>query len=120
MARTRLSQPDESLPAMLARVARHRTDGELVTLVLAGLAGVAGGMFLDSRAALLSAVGVAAAAFGGWGICDRELAERGSVQRMPMRTALAATRAIIAAAGVAAVGFTVFRVLHLMLGTWIS
>jgi hypothetical protein len=69
---------------------------------------------------LLGSIAVCAAAFGGWGIADRELVERAGTGSRAVVTALRGVRLLALLAGIAAALVAAFRVLGAALGTWIS
>ena len=110
--------PDASLADVLAWRARHATDARLVLDVCVGLAVALG--FTAWRPQgwiVLGSIGLALAAFGAWGITDRELGERSAG---PGSAALTAARAAAAIVGVLAALLAAFRILATTLGTWIS
>jgi hypothetical protein len=67
-------------------------------------------------------IGVCVAAFGGWGVLDRESREREATSRTGKNSliTIAVGRAVAAVVGVAAALVTIFSVLGILLGTWIS
>jgi hypothetical protein len=105
----------------LASRARATSDGALVLAVIAGLSlTIAVAVWRPAAWMVLGSLGVCVAAFGGWGIADRELAERAG---SGSRSALAVLRAVRLLALLAGVGATIvaaLRVLGATLGTWIS
>jgi hypothetical protein len=120
---------EESLLAVLAGAARRKTDGALAVWAGAGVLGaVLIGVALPGWWALLL-LAVAASAFGGWGIVDRELAERlrAAAADPLVRTRearetrwLRASRAALAVLGLAAGGVALLLAFAGALGTWIS
>jgi hypothetical protein len=114
-------RPDASLPEVLAARARATPDGRLVADVVAGLsAGL--GVAVWQPVAWLSLLGVcvALAAFGLWGILDRELRERDASHGRAFARGLHAARAIVTAVGVVSATGALFAALGVLLGTWIS
>ena len=115
------SHANDDLFHGLALRARAMSDGALVLLVLAGLTATI--VVAASRPAawmLVGSIGVCAAAFGGWGIADRELVERADTGRRAALTALRGVRLLALLAGIGAASVAAFRVLGAALGTWIS
>jgi hypothetical protein len=115
----------QDLRALWHRTARRATDGQLVACVAGGLVAIGGfvtALLLGVESALhwwpglLPAAFVAA--FGMWGIADRELSERraAGVAR-PVLTIVRLAAALAAAAAVAISGLLFLRA---TLGTWIS
>jgi hypothetical protein len=121
MSDERFTRTSDDLFHVLASLARATSDGTLVLTVIVGLMAPIGVAVWRPPAWLLVAgLGVSIAAFGGWGIADRELVERTGTGS---RTAVATLRgvrllALLAGAGGALVA--AFRVLGAALGTWIS
>ena len=116
--------PDARLPELLVARARGASDGRLALDLAGGL--VAAGAALAWRPSgwlvLLSAA-LCFAAFGAWGIADREARERpGAGGRSPISpvSLLRGARALAALVGAAAVVTLLFATLALALGTWIS
>jgi hypothetical protein len=115
-------RPDASLSEFLVARARAASDGRLVVDVLVG-SGVALVCAVWRPLGWLSVGGVALAlaAFGLWGIVDREVRERAAAAGSPR--VVRVLRGVRTAAGL--VGFcgavsAVFSALGLALGTWIS
>ena len=105
-----------SLFGVLAARARHATDTRLVADSAIGTS--LGAAILGFRPALwvLAMPAVVVAAYGAWGIADREVA--GRAPGMP-RVALGVARAAALVAGlIAALGF-LFGALGALLGNWI-
>ena len=110
---------DDLFHALAAR-ARAMPDGSLVLVVLAGSATALGVVVWRPAAwALLSSLALAAAAFGGWGIADRELAERGAAPPLQSRV-IAVVRGACLVLGACAAVVALFSLLGVALGTWIS
>lgn len=111
------SDADESLPQLLARGARSRSDGALVGMALAGfLVAAACAVARFTHWIAPAGAGAAVGALGLWGICDRELAERAD----GARRALAVARGAAAVLGTVAALLGAFGALRVALGTWIS
>jgi hypothetical protein len=111
---------DDLFHALAAR-ARATSDGTLVLVVIVGLTAVIVVAALRPPAWLsLASVGVCAAAFGGWGIADRELAERAGNSGRGTVNVLRAVRFLAILGGTCAAIVIAFRVLGAALGTWIS
>lgn len=114
------SSANDGLFHVLASRARSTSDGALVLAVIVGLSEAI--VVAARRPAgwmLLGSIGVCAAAFGGWGIADRELVERAGGGRVTVTT-LRGVRVLALIAGVGAAIVAAFRVLGAVLGTWIS
>lgn len=116
------SADDESLLALLAAAARRRSDGALALWAGGGGAAalVIGALLPGWWSSLLAAI--SAAAFGGWGIVDRELMEMspdvaGQARRRRM---LRAARTTLAVLGLAAAVLSLLAFFLIALGTWIS
>jgi hypothetical protein len=110
---------DDSLPALLAAAARSWSDGRLAIAVVAGLLAAAAAAIAGFEGWVGAAgTGCALAAFGGWGIADREGAERDGARGLARAFGLLRLACVVA--GVAGVLVAVFTLLHLVLGTWIS
>jgi hypothetical protein len=100
-----VTEDREGLISMLAGGARRATDGQLVVAVVVGLMGVLAILLwaLDWWRWALPLVCVAA--FGGWGISDRILRERGAEEATSAgRAVLVAARWMTAAIGGCALG----------------
>jgi len=117
-------RPDARLPELLASRARGESDGRLALDLAGGL--VADGAALAWRPSgwlvLLSAA-LCFAAFGAWGIADREARERPDARGrslISLFSLLRGVRALAALVGAAAVVTLLFATLALALGTWIS
>ncbi|HEU4720526.1 MAG TPA: hypothetical protein VFS59_04125 [Gemmatimonadaceae bacterium] len=105
----------------LAALARATSDGTLVTLVIVGLtAAIVVAVPRPPAWLLLASAGVCAAAFGAWGIADRELAERTGTSGRATVNILRGVRLLALLGGTCAAIVFVFRVLGAALGTWIS
>ena len=114
-------RPDASLPEFLAARARAASDGRLVVDVIAGCCtALALAVWRPAGWLVLLGAAVSLAAFGAWGIVDRELRERASAPRGGMVRVLAMARAAAAAVGALAAVTAIFSLLGIALGTWIS
>lgn len=110
-----------TLPAMLAGRARAASDGRLVLDVLGGvLAASALALWRPPAWLLLFGAAVCFAAFGFWGIADRELRERSASPASRGVWTLEAARWVSGLVGLLAVLLVIFTILGRMLGTWIS
>jgi len=114
-------RPDASLPEFLAARARAASDGRLVVDVIAGCC-VALGVAVWQPVGWITLLGAAVslAAFGAWGIVDRELRERANAPRLLTVRLLSMVRVAAAAVGALAAVTAIFAVLGVVLGTWIS
>lgn len=111
---------DGDLLHALASRARATSDGRLVVAVVAGLAAaLAIAVWRPPAWLVLASGGMCVAAFGAWGIADRELAERPRTSGMPA-AALRTVRLLSLVLGATAAIVTVLNVLGMVLGTWIS
>src|SRR5206468_10546098 len=113
-------RPDASLAEFLAARARAASDGRLVVDVTVGCCAAVGvAAWRPVGWLALLGVSVCLAAFGAWGITDRELRERANA---PARVAgvLSMLRAAAAGLGALSAVATMFGVLGILLGTWIS
>jgi hypothetical protein len=114
-------RPDASLPEVLAARARATPDGRLVADVAAGLlAGLAAAVWRPVGWVSLLGACVTLAAFGLWGILDRELREREAEEGAALARGLRAARAIVTATGIVSAAGALFGGLGVLLGTWIS
>jgi hypothetical protein len=111
---------DEDLFHTLASRARATSDGYLVLAVILGLAATIGiAVWRPPAWLLLGSIGVGAAAFGAWGIADRELVEHSTTPRLSARI-LRIGRVMSLVVGTCAAIVAAFAVLGVALGTWIS
>jgi hypothetical protein len=114
-------RPDASLTEFLSARARAASDGRLVADVIAGCCAALGVTAWRPVGWLaLLGVSVCLAAFGVWGIADRELRERARAPRGRAVQVLGIVRVAAASVGALAAIITMVAVLGIMLGTWIS
>ena len=108
--------PDtRTLAELVAATARRAPDGLLVACAVVGIAGVAAIAFFLRFVWYLTPVMLLIAAFGGWGIADRErmaLGPRGNVFR--------GVRVVAMLVGGAAAAFTAFLLFVVFVGRLIS
>ena len=117
---TRSTLPaDASLPQVLADRARTASDGRLALDVAIGIVVAAAAvMFRPPGWVLLASAAGCFAAFGGWGIADRELAARSTSTSRPR--VLQIVRILSAMIGSVCAVMLLGGVLFTALGTWIS
>lgn len=112
---------NDGLFDVLASRARAMSDGTLVIVVLAGLtAAMVVAIWRPAAWMVLGSIGVCAAAFGGWGIADRELVERAVTGGRAALAALRTVRLLALLTGIGAAFVAALRMLGAVLGTWIS
>ena len=117
---TTTSHAGDDLFHALAVRARTTSDGRLVIAVICGLAAALGlAVWRPAGWLVVASLGVCAAAFGAWGIADRELAERGATNGFSS-VVLRGVRVVCAVLGSSAVIVAALTMLGVMLGTWIS
>ncbi len=117
---TTTSHAGDDLFHALAARARMTSDGRLVIAVICGLAtALSMAIWRPSGWLVIASFGVCAAAFGAWGIADRELAERGATNGFSS-VVLRGVRVICAVLGSSAAIVAALTVLGVVLGTWIS
>ena len=110
-----------SLAESLAARARAASDGRLVLDVLAGMGAALGiSVWRPIGWIGLTGVAIARAAFGLWGIIDRELSDRMSAGPAPIVWLLTVARGSAAVLGFACAIGASFVGLGVVLGTWIS
>jgi type VI protein secretion system component VasF len=113
-------RPDASLPEFLAARARAASDGRLVVDVIVGCCAALGvAVWQPLGWLVLLGVSVCLAAFGAWGIVDRELRERENAPDARVVRLLSIVRVAVAALGALAAVTALFSVLGVVLGTWI-
>jgi len=114
---------DANLREFLRTRARSASDGRLaLDAGLGFLATIAVVIWRPGGWHLMACIGLCFAAFGGWGIADRELHERegrSTDTGIGLRL-LRAGRAIAAGIGAVAGGLLLVGLLGIALGTWIS
>ena len=116
-------QPEISLVEFLTTRARRASDTRLVLDAAFGLVAVlVAVIWRPAGWHLVASAALCLAAFGGWGIADRELRERGvdaskagSAHRIPR-----IVRAVAAGVGTLGAGALLIGLLGAALGTWIS
>ncbi|MBW8769056.1 MAG: hypothetical protein JF589_04845 [Gemmatimonadetes bacterium] len=114
-------RPDASLPEYLAARARAASDGRLVADAIVGCCAALGvAVWRPAGWLVLLGASVCLAAFGAWGIADRELRERGDAPRARVVRVLSAVRFAAAAVGALSAVAAIFAALGIALGTWIS
>lgn len=112
---------DANLLDVLAARARAASDGRLVVDVIAGLAAALGFAAWHPHAWLIPfGASLCFAAFGAWGIADREILERASPAESRSVRALHLLQYLMVLAGALAAAVACFSLLALALGTWIS
>jgi|SRR5215218_4853303 len=117
---TTTSHSSDDLFHALAARARATSDGRLVLAVIAGLAvTLSAAVWQPAGWLVIGSIGVCAAAFGAWGIADRELAERGAMNGSSV-VVLRGVRAFSVVLGTCAAIVAALVVLGTALGTWIS
>ena len=110
---------DDLFHALAAR-ARETSDGRLALAVISGLATTLSmAVWRPAGWLVIGGIGLCTAAFGAWGIADRELAECGAASsiRVAMLRGVRFLSVVLGACG--AIGVTL-DVLAAALGTWIS
>jgi hypothetical protein len=112
---------DANLPDALVARARAASDGRLALDVVCGLFVALAVIAWHPRLWLIPfSAAICFAAYGGWGIADRELRERSDVAGALAIMTLRIVRSLAAAAGVIATATALFAVLAIALGNWIS
>src|SRR4051794_39842377 len=105
-------RPDASLAEFLVARARAASDGRLVVdVVLGAFAALGVAAWRPTGWLALLGVAVCLAAFGAWGIADRELRERVDVPHARVVRVLAMLRVVAAGVGAGAAVTAVFSVL---------
>jgi hypothetical protein len=114
-------RPDATLPEALAHRARHASDGRLaLDAGLGFLAAIGALVWRPAAWFLVASAALCFAAFGVWGIADRELSERGPAAPAAVAWSLRAARVAATALGVLAAAALLLSALAVALGTWIS
>jgi len=113
--------PNESLRAVLAERARAASDTRLILDVAAGLLVVLALAIWHPRVWVAPlGMGVTLAAYGTWGLVDREMAERAALADGRLVRALRVLRGFALVAGVLAAVVACFAILKIGLGEWKS
>ena len=115
--------PDANISEFLSARARSTSDGRLaLDAGLGFVVAVVTSIWRPGGWHLIACVGVCFAAFGGWGIADRELAERAvrSMSTEPSLRLLRVGRVVSAVVGAIAAIVLLISLLGIALGTWIS
>jgi hypothetical protein len=116
-----MTAAEPTLGQMLAERARRVSDARLVVDSAGGIVGaLIVGLVRPRGWLLLLSAALCFAAFGAWGITDRELADRQAAGAAPAMSALVAGRWAAALIGGAAFLMLVFTFLGIALGTIIS
>ena len=116
-----VTDAEPSLPAFLAARARKASDIRLVLDVAGGVVVLVSALIWKPAGwLLLASAGGCFAAFGAWGIIDRELGERSAAGATAMLSALRIGRVLAATLGVLAAATLVLVFLALALGRMIS
>lgn len=112
---------DSSLPQFLAHRARNASDGRLALDAAAGLLLATGSAVARPLGwMILMPAGACFAAFGFWGIIDRELSERKPGIGPVGSALLLSARGVAAGLGVVAGLAVIFGGLAVTLGRWVS
>src|SRR5947208_1900396 len=118
---TTTSHSTDDLFHALAARARGTSDGRLVLDVIVGLAAaLCIAVWRPPAWLVFGSIAVCAAAFGAWGIADRELAERGATNGSSPVALLRGVRVFSVVLGTCAAIVAALTVLGFALGTWIS
>src|SRR5262245_49496901 len=119
---SRSDSDGEHIFALVAKLARRASDGQLVAAAATGIAGAAAIGLLAPSWWFAALPLLCAGSFGVWGIAERTAAER--LERIGPafvgRRALAAVRIAAAAVGTLAAAVAILTVAAMALGTWIS
>jgi hypothetical protein len=114
-------RPDASLVEYLVARARAASDGRLVLDALGGLMlALTIAVWRPMAWPTLAGVCLALAAFGFWGIADRELRDRADAAASLATRALGVARGVVAVIGFISAAVALFAGLGVMLGRWIS
>ncbi|MGH7653735.1 MAG: hypothetical protein ACREN6_03640 [Gemmatimonadaceae bacterium] len=113
--------PNESLAAVLVARARAASDGRLILDVAVGLLVALALAIWHPRVWIAPfSAAIVLAAFGAWGLTDRELTERSDGAGGRFVRTLRVLRAISAVVGLGSAAVACFAFFGLALGTWIS
>jgi hypothetical protein len=112
-------RPDASLPELLAQRARGASDGRLAIDLAAGLLAAAVALrWRPTGWVVLLSAALCFAAFGAWGIADRELGER--APESALARVLRVVRVVATATGALAAVALLLGITATALGQWIS
>lgn len=110
-----------SLPELLTQRARGASDVRLALDAGVGtLVAVAAGIWRGPAWVLIMCAALCFAAFGAWGIADRELHDPSFPESAAAGVALRCVRAVAVIAGALAALTLIFGLVAVGLGTWIS
>jgi hypothetical protein len=119
---TRIDRDGEHIFALVAKVARRASDGQLVVAAIIGIAAAAMIGLLAPAWWFVALPLLCVGSFGVWGIADRTAAER--LERIGPsfagRRALAAVRITAAAVGTLAASLALLTLTMIAIGTWQS
>src|SRR5215218_1621262 len=116
---TATSHSSDDLFQALAVRARATSDGRLALAVMGGFATTLSiAVWRPAGWLIIGGIGLCTAAFGAWGIADRELAESGAARSIRV-VVLRCVRILSVALGVCAAIGAVLELLAAALGTWI-
>jgi hypothetical protein len=120
MTGTAGARPPENLLQFLRSRARHASEGRLVVDVGVGILAIVAVLYWRPWAWLpLLSAGSGLAAFGAWGILDREIGELADAAGVASRL-LRVGRAVAGAVGWLAFAMFILSAISLGLGEWIS
>ena len=120
MTGTAGARPPENLLQFLASRARHASEGRLVADVGVGILAIVAVLYWHPWAWLpLLSAGSGLAAFGAWGILDREIGERMDASSVASRL-LRVARSVVGAVGWLAFVVFILSAISLGLGEWKS
>ncbi len=113
--------PNESLRSVLAERARAASDTRLILDVAAGLLVILAIAIWHPRIWVAPlCMGATLAAYGAWGLADREIAERAAAADGRFARSLRILRGFAVVAGVLAAVVACFAILKIGLGEWKS
>jgi hypothetical protein len=116
-----IPSPDEGLAGVLAARARAASDGRLILDVAVGLLVVLALAIWHPHGWIVPLnMGLTLAAFGAWGIADREITERALSGSRRFLRAFRALRGFAVVAGVLSATVACFALLGVALGEWKS